>query len=317
MADLNKYLGYLATGREYGQRFRGSKEEEDRPERYEGRNYEFSDKYDLPALWIKNIELSGVTNNDIALSGIVKHVSNDQDKSGEPITIDLSGSDDSNAALTLAGILDYTNGNKNEALTIAYTGFSLANSKISPSELLPYDLNAGTGSLTLTLDVVDRRIDSKVEYLATGLDFDFESAGSSNGTVERLIRSAISGTDQINATALIDNTDGPLNARVRSNIDDLFLNTLRNTVQAEVDEAKRQIQNEVEGRVNDKKAEVMALVDEQEAMLRGKYDDFEARINDQLAIVEGKIEELEAKKKELEDSLKDDAIDAVRKRIGF
>lgn len=36
LADLNKYLGYLATGREYGQRFIGSKEEEEeKPDRYE------------------------------------------------------------------------------------------------------------------------------------------------------------------------------------------------------------------------------------------------------------------------------------------
>lgn len=52
-------------------------------------------------------------------------------------------------------------------------------------------------------------------------------------------------------------------------------------------------------------------------MLRGKYDELEAKINDQLAVVDGKIEELEAKKKELEDALKDDAVDAIRKRIGF
>ncbi len=317
LADLNKYLGYLATGREYGQRFIGSKEDkEDRPDRYEGRNYEFTDKYDLPELWIKNIELSGVTNNDIALSGLVNNVSNDQNKTGEPITINLSGSE-SNTQLVLNGMLDYTTDVNQEAITITYSGFSLANSKLSPSELLPYELNSGIGSLSLALSVIERRIESRVEYVAAGLDFDFESAGSQTGTVERLIRNAISGTDQINATALIDNTDGPLKASVQSNIDDLFLNTLRNTVQAEVDAAKQQIQDEVEGRVNDKKQEVLALVDEQEAMLRGKYDEFETRINDQLAVVEGKIEELEAKKKELEDSLKDDAVDAIRKRIGF
>jgi uncharacterized protein (TIGR03545 family) len=317
LADLNTYLGYLATGREYSQRYISTNEEtEERPDRYEGRDYEFSDKYDLPALWIKKIELSGVTNNDISLAGLVEHVSTDQDKTGEPITINLSGME-ANTQLVLNGMLDYTGEDKEEAITITYSGFSLMNSKLSPSELLPYELKSGVGSLSLALNVIDRRIESQVEYVAAGLEFDFESAGTQNGTVERLIRRAISGTDQINATALIDNTNGPLRARVRSNIDDLFLNTLRNTVQAEVDAAKRQIKNEIEGRVNDKKQEVLTLVDEQEAMLRGKYDEFEARINEQLAIVEGKFEELEAKKKELEDSLKDGAIDAVRKRIGF
>lgn len=318
LADLNKYLGYLATGREYGQRFIGAEEEEeDRPDRYEGKNYEFTEKYDLPSLWVKNIELSGVTNNNISLAGVVQHVSNDQNKTGEPITINLSGSNESSTQLVVNGLLDYTTEEKEEALNITYSGFSLANSTLSPSELLPYELNSGVGSLSMALNVIDRRIESRVEYVAAGLEFDFESAGEQTGTVERLIRNAIADTDQINATALIDNTDGPLNARVRSNIDDLFLNTLRNTVQAEVDAAKRQIQNEVEGRVNEKKQEVLALVDEQEAMLRGKYDEFETRINEQLAVVDQKKEELEKKKKELEDAIKDGAVDAIRKKIGF
>jgi|GEM_PF-553679 len=318
LADLNTYLGYLATGRKYSQRFIGAAEDkEEKPDRYEGRNYEFTDKYDLPALWIKNINLSGVTNNNISLAGLAQNVSTDQDKTGEPITFELSGEDESEAKLTLEGMLDYTDGDKMEAMEIAYSGFSLINSKISPSELLPYDLNQGTGKLSLALLIQDRRIESEVNYLAENIAFDFESAGEPKGTVERLIRNAISGTDAINATALIDNTDGPLRARVRSNIDDLFLNTLRNTVQAEVDAAKRRIQNEVEGRVNSKKQEVLALVDEQEAMLRGKYDEFEARINEELAVIDQKKEELEAKKKELEDAIKDGAIDAVRRRIGF
>ncbi len=317
LADLNTYLGYLATGREYSQRFIDSSTEEETPDRYEGRNYEFSEKYDLPELWIKNIELSGVTNNDITLSGLVNNVSNDQRKTMEPITFNLSGSNETNAQLVFNGMLDYTAEDKQEAVTITYSGFSLANSKLSPSELLPYDLNSGTGSLSLALDVIERRIESRVEYVAAGIDFDFESAGSPDGTVERLIRSAISSTDQINATALIDNTEGPLKAQVQSNIDDLFLNTLRNTVQAEVDAAKRQIQDEVESRVNDKKQEVLDLVEEQERILREKYDELEAKVNEQVAVVEKKVEELEKKKKELEDAVKDGALDAIRKRIGF
>lgn len=183
----------------------------------------------------------------------MKNVSNDQNKTGEPITINLSGSNESSTQLVLSGMLDYTTQEKKEAINLTYSGFSLANSTLSPSELLPYELNSGVGSLSLALSVIERRIESRVEYVAAGLDFDFESAGAQTGTVEQLIRNAISGTDQINATALIDNTDGSLKASVQSNIDDLFLNALRNTVQAEVDAAKRQIQAEVEGRVNGKK----------------------------------------------------------------
>ena len=317
LADLNKYLGYLATGREYGSRFVGADEKEVKIERYEGKNYEFTDKYDLPSLWIKTIELSGVTNNDINLSGLVTNVSNDQKKTGEPIVFNLGGQDANNVSLTMDGMLNYLTDQKRESLTITYEGFPLRNSKISPSELLPYELNSGTGELAVELNLIDKRIDSQVRYVADNLSFDFASAGAPKNTVERLIRNAIGGTNQINATALIDNTEGPLRVRVRSNVDDLFLNTLKSTVQAEVDAAKRKIRERVESEVNSKRREVENLAAEKEAELRAYYDQFEARINEELQVVEKKREELEAKKKELEDSLKDKAIDALKKKIGF
>lgn len=317
LADLNTYLEYLATGREYGQKFIGSDEEEDKPERYEGRNYEFTDKYDLPKLWIKNIELSGVTKNNIELAGQVLNVTNNQNKTGTPITFELSGAEEGVATLTVDGALDYVGEDKSESLSINYSGFSLINSKISPSELLPYDLRSGQGDINVDLTIKDRRIESRVDYVADNIAFDFASAGAPKGVVEGLIRDAISGTDRITATALIDNTDGPLRARVRSNVDDLFLNALKRTVQAEVDNAKRRIENEVQSRVNAKKAEVQELVEEQEAILRDKYAELETKVNEQLAIVEKKKKELEDKKKELEEELKNKALDAVKKKIGF
>ncbi|MCG8373264.1 MAG: TIGR03545 family protein [Balneolales bacterium] len=317
LADLNTYLGYIATAREYGARLLPEKEDEEKIERYEGRNYEFTDKYDLPGLWIKSIDLSGVTNNDIALAGLVTNVSNDQAKTGEPTRFNLGGEDENAVSLTMDGELNYLGEEKFERVKVTYEGFSLAKSKISPSELLPYELSRGTGELSFALDVIDRRIDSEVSYLASDIEFDFASAGRPRNTVESLIRNAISSTDRIDASALIDNTQGPLRVRVRSNVDDLFLNTLKSTVQAEVDAAKKQIEDEVQSRINEKRVEVESFVDEQEQRLRAEYDRFEAIINDELQIVQKKYDELEAKKKELEESLKKDALDAVRKRIGF
>ncbi len=317
LADLNTYLEYLAMGREYGQKFIGSDQKDAKPERYEGVNYEFTDKYDLPKFWIKNIELSGVTKNNIELAGQVLNVTNNQNKTGSPITFQLSGAEEGVATLTVDGALNYLGEEKSENLSINYSGFSLVNSKISPSELLPYDLRSGNGDINVDLTIKNRRIESRVDYVADNIAFDFESAGRPKGTVERLIRDAISGTNRITATALIDNTEGPLRARVRSNVDDLFLNALKRTVQAEVDNAKRRIENEVQSRVNAKKAEVRKLVEEQEAILRNKYDELETKVNEQLAIVEKKKEELEEKKKELEEELKNKALDAVKKKIGF
>lgn len=316
LGDFNSYLEYLGMARTYGNKLIGSDEEEQKIERYEGVNYEFTDKYDWPSFWVKNIELSGSTNTDIELSGQVTDVSSDQEKTGKPIIFALGGEDENAVSLTVDGEINYLEEEPKEQVKVAYQGFSLQSTKISPSELLPYDLTQGTGKLSVDLSVIDKRIESEIEYLAEDIGFDFESAGSPKNTVESLIRTAISDTDQINATALINNTSGPLNVRVRSNIDDLFLNALRGTVTKEVEEAKRRIRNEVEGRVNEKKAEVESFASEKEAQLRSEYDKYEARVNEQLKVVDEKKAELEKKKKELEDAIKKRAQDAIKK-IGF
>lgn len=317
LGDFNTYLEYLGTARKYGNKLIGSSEEEEERERYEGVNYEFTDKYDLPSFWVKNIELSGETKTDIALSGQVTDVSSNQEKTGKPILFSLGGEDENAVSLTVDGEINYLEEQPKEQVKVAYEGFSLQSTKLSPSELLPYDLTQGTGKLSVDVSVIDKRIESEIEYLARNIAFDFESAGSPKNTVESLIRSAISDTDEINATALINNTSGPLNVKVRSNIDDLFLNALRGTVTREVEEAKRKIRNEVESRVNDKKAEVENFAKDQEAKLRSEYDKYEARVNEKLKIVDEKKAELEKKKKELEDAIKKKAEDAIKKRIGF
>ena len=317
LTDLNTYLEYLAVAREYGSRLSGPEEEKEEIARYEGRNYRFSDKYDLPGLWIKNIELSGTTQNDIDLSGQVTHLSSNQQLAGEPVRIMLSGEDENAVSLTVNGELNYLGEEPKESINVAYEGFTLSKARLSPSQLLPYELESGKGELVVSMDIIDRRINSEIDYRAHDISFDFAAAGAPKNKVESLIRTAISSTDEISATALVDNVNGPLRVRLRSNVDDLFLNTLRSTITAEVENAKRKIRSEVENRVNDKKQEVEQLVREKEAEVRAEYDRFEEQVNEQLAIIDKKKEELEKKKKELEDAAKDRVTDELKKLIDW
>ncbi len=312
LGDFSAYLEYIALARTYGSRLIGADEKEEKIERYEGVDYHFSDKYDWPAFWIQNIELSGETNTGIALSGKVTNISSDQRKTGEPVIIDLGG-ESGNISLTVEGELDYRDDQPREKVRVVYEGFPLADTKISPSELLKYDLTSGTGRLSASLELVDRRMDGEISYTASGIAFDFEPAGAPANRVESLIRDAIRGTDNISATALIDNTDGPLRVRVRSNIDDLFLDALKSTVSRQVAEAREKIRNEVESRVTQKRKEVEQLVSEKEAQIREEYAKLQAKVDEQIQKVEAKKKELEEKKKELEKGL----LDSVRKKIGF
>jgi len=313
LGDYAAYLEYVALAREYGSRLTGDEEGEENIPRYEGLDYEFSDKYEWPGFWFKNIELSGRTKSDIGIQGSVTNISSSQVKTGEPVIFSLSGEDENQVSLSLSGEFNYLEEAPRERFNFNYAGFTLFEARLSGSDLLPYELKSGKGELNLDLNIVDRRIDSRIDYLAKDISFDFEAAGAPKNRIESLIRNAIASADNIDVTALVDNTEGPLRVRVRSNVDDLFMNALRQTVSQEVENAKRKIEAEVQKQVEGRKEQLAEFKQEKEAEIRQRYEELQAKVDEQVKRVEEKREELEKKKKELEDELKN----KIRNRIGI
>lgn len=310
LADYSGYLEYVAIARKYGSRLVG--DDKEKIERYEGKDYNFTDKYDWPKLWIQNIDLSGETKTAIQLAGQVTNISSNQKKTKEPIKFNIGGKDNANRSMTLTGEFNYLGEEPKENINFTYDGFGLKGSKISPSSLLPYPLKTGTGEVSASVSIVDKRFDSEIGYKAKGIAFDF-GENPSKDRIQQLIRDAVSSTDQINVTALVDNLDGPLKVKVRSNIDDLFVNALKSTVSKEVDRARQKIESRVRSEIGDRKEQLLAFKQEKEAEIRKEYEKLESRVNEEIKKVEEKKKELEKKKKELEDSLKD----KIKDRIGI
>ncbi|MBO6585224.1 MAG: TIGR03545 family protein [Gracilimonas sp.] len=311
LGDYAAYLEYVAIAREYGSRLVGEEDSVQEIPRYEGLDYEFSDKYDYPGFWFKNIELSGKTKSDISISGTVTDISSSQKKTGQPVKFNVQGQDENEVALTVNGEFNYLEEEPRESFRVNYSGFTLSKARLSGSDLLPYELKTGTGELNVEMSIIDKRIDSRIDYLAKNISFDFAAAGKPKNRVESLIRNAIGSTDQVDVTALVDNVDGPLRVRVRSNVDDLFMNALKQTVSQEVENAKRKIRAEVQKEVAGKKQQLEKLKAEKEAELRKRYEELQAKVDEQLQVVEEKKKELEERKKELEDSLKDKIKDKI------
>lgn len=314
-SDYAGYLSYLAIARDYGSRLTGGEKEEKIP-RYEGIDYKFTDKYDWPKFWIKNINLSGETLTAIKLEGIITDISSDQSKTNKPTLININGNDAGTRSLTLHGEMNYLEEQPKELIKVEYQGFNLAGTKLSASSLLPYPLIEGTGRVSANVNFIGKRIDSEIEYINEGLKFDFGETESKN-KVQELIKKAVSETDQINVSALVDNVDGPIQVKVRSNIDKLFVDALKSTVSDEVEKARAKIEDEVKSRIGDRKEQLYAFKDEKEAELKKKSEELQTKVESQLKVVENKKEELNKRKKEIEEEIKKKAADALKKKIGF
>jgi uncharacterized protein (TIGR03545 family) len=304
LGDYGAYLEYIALARKYGGRLVGDEDEQPEIPRYEGLDIRFSDKYNWPGFWFKNIELSGQTKSAMKLSGQVTNVSSSQQKTGLPLQFKASGRDSNNVKLSLQGTFNYLEEKPRESFNLKYDGFSLSKARLSGSDLLPYPLKSGKGEVGVRLNIIGKRIDSRIEYLANNIRFDFEEAGTPKNRIESLIRDAISGTNSIDVTALVDNTEGPLRVRIRSNVDDLFINALKKTVSQEVEKARNKVRAEVDKQVAGKKEQLRKFKAEKEAEIQQRYETIQQKVDEQLQQVEAKKKELEAKKKELENAAK-------------
>ncbi|HBQ59007.1 MAG TPA: TIGR03545 family protein, partial [Balneolaceae bacterium] len=107
--------------------------------------------------------------------------------------------------------------------------------------------------------------------------------------------------------------DGPLRVRVRSNVDDLFMNALRQTVSQELENARRKIEAEVQQRVEGRKEQLAEFKRKKEEEIQQRYEELQSQIEEKVQLVEDKKKELEERKKELESSLKDE----IKDRIGI
>ncbi|MAO65564.1 MAG: TIGR03545 family protein [Balneola sp.] len=313
LGDYAAYLEYVAIAREYGSRLVGAEDSTEEIPRYEGIDYHFTDKYDLPGFWFKNIELSGRTKSDVEISGMVTGISSSQKKTGEPVKFEVGGRDENEVRLSLNGEFNYLEEEPRESFTLAYEGFTLSKARFSGSDLLPYELSSGKGDVSVNLSIIDKRIDSRIDYLARDISFDFASAGQPKNRLERLVRDAIGSTDRIDVSALVDNVDGPLRVRVRSNVDDLFMNALRQTVSQELENARRKIEAEVQQRVEGRKEQLAEFKRKKEEEIQQRYEELQSQIEEKVQLVEDKKKELEERKKELESSLKDE----IKDRIGI
>ena len=311
--QFTEYLGYARTARSYARKLKSSGEEEDQPDRGEGRTIAFSDKYEHPSFWIKQIALSGETPNGLALAGNVTDVVTNQPLIDKTTQFKVEGSQENAAALVVSGVFDYLSDNQGERFEAIYRDFPLKDVTISKSELLPDQIAAGEGKLSAGLDLMDASLTSNVSFMADQVQFVFPETSGRTDRFQQMIASTVKGADQIEFNAKVSGEPKNLNFKLDSNLDDLFLKNLRATISREVEAAKRKIRNEVDQRVDAKKKELMSYADQKKDELLKKAEKLETDVLKDLKIVREKEEEIQ----KLKDQFKDKVKDKVKNLIDF
>lgn len=301
--QVNTYLGYAQTARTYSAKLKSEKPEDQDPPRLEGQDIYFYNKNARPDFWIKKIELSGMTETGISLSGIVKNIVSDQRLIGAMTDFHFDGSGEGKTAVKLEGVFNYLEETPSEMFKLSYSDFPLKGIKLADSRFIPNAVESGNGNVTSMLELNGEKLNGRIDFTGSALNFDTESSKKASNKAEQMIQDIIRKTERVTFNAKISGQKDALKFALSSNLDELFARNLKSVVGKEVEKAKQQIRDRVDKEVGVYKSRAKELVETHETKLRAEIEKYEKQLEEKKKLIEQKKEELEQEKKKIEDKL--------------
>ncbi len=306
---FNNYLGYVTLARKYTKSDKSDQPEKESPPRLKGQDIYFYNKNARPDFWIKKMNISGLTESKIAWEGLVKDVVSDQRLIGNATEISIGGKNNEGIALTLDGILNYLETDPAESFKLNYSGFTLADYKLSDSSILPNKLSKGRGALITNLDLKGNKIDGEISFTGDQLRFEFLNATKEQNKLEEMMQSILKSINSVDVMAKVRGESDNIKFSIRSNLDDVLTKKMGAIVSDEFNKAKTEIRARVDQEVDKHKQELNLLVSSKESGLNSEIGKYEKMLDGELDRAESKKKEIEnvyeKEKKNIENKVKD------------
>jgi len=292
--QFTTYLGYIATARKYSSGSDLEKPEKESPPRLKGQDIYFYNKNARPDFWIRKLNLTGQTANNISLSGLVNNIVSDQRQIGKTTKINLEGKNDRGVKLALNGTLDYLSEIPGENITLQYSGFSLADYQISKSRLLPNKVENGEGDVRSMLTLSGQQIKGEISFVGDNLKFNMNGLNGELNDIENIIQSVIKSISTVKVSAKVSGTGDNLQFVINSNLDKLLMGKIGSVVNERFEKAKKEITQRVDKEIRKYRTELDKLMKDKDRQLQKEMDKYNQMLEDEK-------NRANVKKKEIED----------------
>lgn len=274
------------------------------------------DNSPLPSLWIKKMNMSLMTTNNIALAGTASDISTSHNKTGKPMIIDLSGTDSIYGDLFINTVFDYTQDRSIEDVAIRVEKLPVRDFDLSSSPLLPKKVDKGNGKAEIKFVMNDDDMAAKVGFIADELKFNYDDM--SEDKLGEMIRSVTSNIDIITAEAEVKTVDDELEFSLDSNLDEVLSAEIKRLQGKEVEKAKKELRDRVEKELSRYTKEFDNYILEQEKKLTSRYDFLDDQFISQSELYKSKDKGLNNMldsivQKQAEEALKKAEEEAIRK----
>ena len=269
----------------------------------------------LPSFWIKNVDLSVITPDDIRLSGKVLDISSDQKKTKLPLKLNLKGNQDNVGRIVLGAIFDYTGEEDKETINLNISDVPITNVTISNFDLLPSKLKSGDARLNSSLNFANDLIVARIDLKTSDIVFDYNTQTEMDKNLVRISRNITEAIKDVDVHVEIQQRLGDFTFKINSNLDNLIASQLKKVASDELVRARAELEKRVNKELNKYKAEAYEFIDLQKQKLQSELNKVNNEIENQLMVVDSKKKELEDRleeeKKKLEDKAMEEAGEVI------
>ena len=169
-------LSVFNEARRYSEKFASDKPKKENPPRMKGQTIYFTGRQRLPDLWIKNVKLSGMTQNGLTLDGRIENIVSNQKLIGAPTTFVVRGERSDGASAQVSSELNYLGETPQEQFVADIENAPIKNIKLTSSDFLAVEAASGRGSVKASLICAKDTLSGSLKFNASEMSFNFEQA---------------------------------------------------------------------------------------------------------------------------------------------
>jgi uncharacterized protein (TIGR03545 family) len=282
------------------------------PKRLKGQNIHFPVERAYPKFWIKNLLISGGTDqaNDpqyFYVQGQVLNISSDQRVTGMPLTVDLMATKGGTTTLSLGASFDRRKELAVDNYKAKLTGLTIGELSFGRSDFMPSKAINAVADASISVVVPGNHFDSNTDIVFKNLSLSFDR--DPNSLVERIVHDVLASIKGFHVNLRMWRDDDKFDVAFTTDLDDQLASRTKQVIGDEVAKIQNDLRNKLNAKIAEKRLEVEKLFTEKKETVTKRLKDYENQMNDKLTMVEAKKKEIEnridqEKKKQTDDVTK-------------
>lgn len=252
-----------------------TKKKEDNPivprKRGTGKTYQFPITTGYPLLWLKKSSISsalGASEYSGNLKGELTNLTTDPKFVKIPTKLTVAGDFPKMEifGFSLLGVMDHTTDIPRESLNVSVASFPLKETSLVSSPEASLGLNSAKGQSDLNFVYEDDHFEMNLKSKFNDLNYAVEAKSS---LLKEILNSTMQRIGMIDLNAKVKGTLANFDIGVNSNLGEALANSFKATVQAKIDDAKKQLQSMINEKLGNEKARLQKELTQTEGGLLG------------------------------------------------